>query len=628
MIIEYVVKKALDEIYGAAKRLLNDKDEKLISDTSGVEAAIRDHLQLVSSWSEEVSFLDLKRARLTKEIFIQPYLYVMPRRRRVQPDETLESISLKEIVNDDARHCVLLGQPGAGKTTSMKHLCQALFLDEEFGCEGLSFPILIRFRDLNVAKASNDATLLIDSISNTLGVRVGTPDGRGMQASASHRKSIMERLVISILNSLGVLLILDGFDELTDPDKRKEALIDIRNLAARLDKATMIVTCRTGEFEYSIENLSQYELCPLNSDQITLFASRWLQDKQLVAPFLKQIHESPFIDTAVRPLTLAHLAAIYERIGEIPKKPRTVYRKVINLLLEEWDQQRSVKRTSRYANFAVDRKFEFLCHLSYTMTALLQKMVFSHEDLVQVYDRIYPDYDLAPNEAKQVVNELESHTGLLVQTSYEAFEFAHKSLQEYLAAEYIVRLPSIPNQPETLSQLPNELAIAVTISSDPGRYLDKLVLNRLLRIDREEGTLRAGILSTFVGTFVSRLLLEKPDFYIGAEYGIALLILHHLMLIGSVESNFYKATHDGEFENLIQRLLPEKTLMLITQAFDRSKVRRTGPGSDIYLMVKQGSVRRKAVSSESDYHLVNMLPNRFYIRESVLDRGPMPRHGT
>jgi len=75
------------------------------------------------------------------------------------------------------------------------------------------------------------------------------------------------------------------------------------------------------------------------------------------------------------------------------------------------------------------------------------------------------------HEAQQVVNELETHTGLFIQSGYEQFEFAHKSLQEYLAAEYLVKLPSIPPERRILFKLPNELAIAVTISSNPSDYI-------------------------------------------------------------------------------------------------------------------------------------------------------------
>ncbi len=140
------------------------------------------------------------------------------------------------------------------------------------------------------------------------------------------------------------------------------------------------------------------------------FALKWLGNKSKAENLIKEIQNSPFADTAIRPLNLAHLCAIYERIGKIPDKPKTVYKKIINLLLEEWDEQRSVKRNSSYANFETDRKFEFLSNLSFMLTTSLNRSVFSSADLIKVYKKIHKDFGLEADEMKQVVNELETHT--------------------------------------------------------------------------------------------------------------------------------------------------------------------------------------------------------------------------
>ena len=42
--------------------------------------------------------------------------------------------------------------------------------------------------------------------------------------------------------------------------------------------------------------------------------------------------------------------------------------KIVNLLLEEWDEQRGIKRLSNYSSFEIDRKLEFLCRISYELT--------------------------------------------------------------------------------------------------------------------------------------------------------------------------------------------------------------------------------------------------------------------
>jgi hypothetical protein len=610
MIKEYVIKKALDVSFDIARKLLKESGTKLLTSEDDFEESISYHLRSVKNWSGEVSFNDLKTPKATTDIFIDLDLFVYPRRVRIHPAELVESIPLKNIFEYSNRHLVLLGLPGAGKTTSMKFLCQALFYNEEFYTDRFSFPILIKLRDLNNVKTTTDSAILVDQIYNLLGLKLDLPQELLKPDATAERKWLREKLVINVLDSLNVLLILDGFDEIVDIRRRDEVIQDVRNLATHLNNSTMVITSRTGDFVYRINNAVQFEFCPLSREQIRRFAIKWLNNEPRASDFIAKIYDSPFADTAIRPLTLAHLCAIYERIGKIPDKPKTIYKKIVNLLLEDWDQQRSVKRQSRYAHFEVDRKFDFLCHLAYILTTTLQKTVFTERDLLKVYKEIFRNYDLVGHEAQQVVCELETHTGLFLQSGFDQFEFAHKSLQEYLSSEYLVKLPSIPRNRKTLSELPNELAIAVTISSSPSDYFCELVLNRL----------RGQALSEdFVKAFLSRLLLEKPDFNSNTRLGLSLIILYSIYVEYNVVSEsqlklFYTDNVTSEFEKLIRLMISGSSLDIIRSLYKTEYVYRLEDGASLCLMVKSKKLRsRKLQIEDSD------LPLRIYIRESLLE---------
>ena len=133
------------------------------------------------------------------------------------------------------------------------------------------------------------------------------------------------------------------------------------------------------------------------------------------------------------------------------------------------------------------------------------------------YREIYVNYGLRISEAQAVVNELETHTGLIVQSGTELFEFSHKSLQEYLTAVFIVGLPAIPTNMIELQVMPNELAIATALSSRPSEYFYALVARHFSRIK---------LSFQFVRTFINRLLIERPDFEMSAEVGLAILCLY------------------------------------------------------------------------------------------------------
>jgi energy-coupling factor transporter ATP-binding protein EcfA2 len=561
MLIEYLSKKILDASFRAAsdsaKKVLNGHNLRLLVTRQDVEDSLNIHLRAVKNWSQEVSFSDLKKSKPTGDIFVELDLFVYPRRVRISSEEVIQSVPLRKIFDLSTNHIILMGQPGAGKTTSMKYLSQLILQDSVFQMETISFPLLIKFRDLNGEKGWFDlGGGLVQRIYSILGLRVNFPTpGDSQQDKGQKDKentflreqiSIKEKVVLTFLEDLKPLLILDGFDELSE-SIRPLALQEVSRLATHLDQCRLIVTSRTGEFKYKVDKMDPYELCPLSRDQIILFVGRWLGDEDRTEDFIRKVDRSPFADTAVKPLTLAHLCAIYERTLDIPEKPKTIYKRIVNLLLQEWDQQRSIKRESKYAHFELDRKYEFLTHVAYLLTTVWRKSSFSTQDLLNIYRSIYKDYaGLKEHEAQQAVNELESHTGLILQSAYEQFEFAHKSLQEFLTADYLIRLPSIPKQWSLLSSLPNELAIAIAVSSNPTEYLSELVLDRLndLHLPRE-----------FLYAFIDRLLIEKPDFRVGAKRDLSLLKLSSLYAEATVERDRkFDSIKDDELYQELQRV--------------------------------------------------------------------------
>lgn len=596
MIADYVLERLLDRAFEFVKKSLSAQDCKLLVSRDDIQSALGYHLKSVKNWAGEISFYELKKAKRLSDVFINLDVFVFP--RRLKAEAPIESIPLDEMFSHTENHLVLVGLPGAGKTTSMKHLCQLVLFQEDYFPDRFSVPVLIKFRDLNKGSVTKNGPV-INKIFQILGLKLQIPDHLAGDESASLRKIQREQTVVAFLEELKILLVLDGFDELIGAESRESCLEDIRLLAEHLDRATMVVTSRTGDFFYQVEGAAQFEICPLEMDQISNFAQKWLNKPDASNDFLEKIQHSPFRDSTIRPLTLAHLCAIYEREGKIPDKPRTVYRKIVSLLLEEWDQQRSVKRPSRYAKFEVDRKLEFLCHLAYVLTVNLQKTAFTKHSLATIYDRIHKDYSLLANEVTSVVSEIESHTGLFIQSGYDDFEFAHKSLQEYLTAEYIVKLPSIPRDLKVLLKIPNELAIATTISSKPSEYFCELILDRVVSVNTPD---------VFIKSFITRLVLERPDFNSSPELGFALAVLfsNHFVKSGII----IKDPTFEELERLIMKVLLRASLAYLRHYYRTDHILAMPDGDNVHRM------RRIRTTP---YYNDSSLPGTLYVRNSLLN---------
>ncbi len=477
--------------------------------TDDVSARVTSHLRTIERWCSTVGFADMRGSKNTLDIYVALDTFLTPARLQMDRIERNSTIPLSVATAKEGQHCIILGQPGAGKTTAMKKLCLEA-LGNRGGVGHHILPVLVRFKDLYVS--GDKSGTLTGALAHIFGFGLNVGGILLAPRESLGVTELRQEAFVRFLNGLGALIILDGFDELPSNDIKSAIAGEIRTLAFHLTKSKIIMTCRTGEFNYIVDNSEVFEIAPLSMLQIEEFAFKWLGSRDLAAKLLDEIYRSPFADTAIKPLALAHLCAIYERIGRIPEKPKTVYRKMVSLFLEEWDEQRSIRRLSRYAGFESDRKLEFLSHLAYYLTTRTQSLVFSTRDFVECYNNICVYFGLDRTQASIVVSEIESHTGLFLQTGYEQFEFVHKSVQEYLAAEYIVRLPSVPSDRNVLQKLGAEIAIATSISSNPTDYLTHLGLQALPS---------ARLSESFWNAFVSRLAIEKPDLFYNEAASIA-----------------------------------------------------------------------------------------------------------
>ncbi len=324
----------------------------------------------------------------------------------------------------------------------------------------------------------------------------------------------LRQTIIDIIENSNSLLFFDGLDEVSYRIK-DDIFSQIENLSFKLQNTKIIVTCRSGDYYRNLEGFRVLEITPLSKKQIHDIASKWIDNP---ITFLNSLQNLPYFDITDRPLLLTNLLYLFKRSGDLPEQPSLVYKKIIRLLLEEWDEQRGITRISKYSKFDSERKLEFLSSLSFHLTYRIHAKTFSLRNLEVCYQNICDIFNLPQEEAQQVAREIETHNGIVVRTG-DGYEFSHFSIQEFLAANHIVRSPYSNVIKEYICSYPAPVAIAVSISSEPSKWFAGLILND-------------NICSYFnnnnISSFLDRLRNERPSFSVDSELGYAIIKLFNL----------------------------------------------------------------------------------------------------
>jgi hypothetical protein len=157
--------------------------------------------------------------------------------------------------------------------------------------------------------------------------------------------------------------------------------------------------------------------------------------------------------------------------------------------------------------------------------------------------------------------------------------------------------------------MPDELAVATAISSQPSEYLTELVTGHFNQIRTS---------FQFTRSFVNRLLIEDPDFEETPRVGFALLALYSQYLRALINhdqqlSLFVLDQLGREFEILSRKIRQRVTMAELDGVFDRNESTHTFEGEVVWQLTRkkerQGRLRRADLS---------VLPDELYVREGLL----------
>lgn len=567
------------------KKIINSNGRTVESES--IPNKLTSHLKFVANWSSRIEFMVHGEPRDTDTESIELSYHGTARRFR-STDENKDTKSEADLLNTQ-EHYLLLGDPGSGKTTTLKRVVRKILQDEpESDADTFQYPILIRLKEIvhyhdiyfTIAEVLGFETKEVRKvriIKKEVHVLDENGDVKTNEEGEAYTQEINEeeiyyqseigglessQYITNFLDETMAVVLIDGLDELDDQITNK-VINDINVLALTLTTSKLLLTCRSGQFDdyRKVEGFNLLEILPLEASQIKSLSALWLENPE---EFEKELESVPYSDLTDRPLLLSQLILIYTRYGNLPKQPKEVYQLIVELLLKEWDADNSVKRRSKYSDFNPKMKAEFLSELSFHLMYLDKKLQFDSSDLVRIYNEICPKFGLPKDEAKNVASEIESHTGILVNSGYKKYEFSHLSLHEYLCAEYIVRSPLTSKIRDLISTHPEPIAIAISLASDSAEWFNALVVDNTI----------FDVLQANMPPFIRRLVLERPNFGVSEILGFSVFNLFYSSY--SIAPNELKPIYEGFFKltgirESVRLLLLDRNLVKIARIKPRSR---------------------------------------------------------
>lgn len=343
---------------------------------------------------------------------------------------------------------VVLGDPGAGKSTALKKLIldyiSSAKLRDKVRFTGL--PIFIPLRKFAPRRdTEGEGYSLLNFIYE--------------QAEGTYSLRCSKGFFEYNLQRGECLICFDGLDEITASEQRQEVTSVVESFINLYSRNRFIITSRIAGYDLaplSRRTFPHYIVLSYNNTDIQLYIHQWyhMREKSLreaednERELLNTILRNERIyDLARRPLLLAIIALIHRKDAELPHERVRLYDKCSEAIINTIENYKRLQRKDVDKPYFQNRRY-ILEAVAFWMQSEHQgrDVLVNRADLKLYIARWLhhnPKFNISEFEAEEqahaFIDLIRQRTGLLVERGESQFNFVHLTFQEYLAAASIRR---------------------------------------------------------------------------------------------------------------------------------------------------------------------------------------------
>ncbi|WP_325891112.1 NACHT domain-containing protein [Grimontia sp. NTOU-MAR1] len=378
------------------------------------------------------------------------------------------TIRADEYIEKHDRIVVLAG-PGSGKTTLLKYTALSYVDKELFSkskLETKKVPFFLSLPDI-VETESN----IEEYLSNKLKIKTHE------YASEYVRRQ---------LDKGRAAVLLDSLDEVPQA-KRKRAYDLIEEFSDLYPNAKIIITCRVADYDVTLEGFYEVEISRLTEAAINKIIKAWFKGRPKKS---RELINHLSVDKDVyslteTPLLLSLLCIQYSNDLNIPNRKTELYSRCIDALLRLWDTSRGFRRDTIFSSLTDDRKEKLFAEVAYQFICNRNETyIFQNNDLNEIISKFIERFGLNGNDSQNIIDEIESHHGVLEKYSAESYSFSHVSFQEYFVAAALVAKRqelSFVKRNVNKSKASSIIVFMVSLMEDPSPILKFLMTKSTLK---------------------------------------------------------------------------------------------------------------------------------------------------
>ena len=402
--------------YSKAEKIIENKTDKILSFLKNKFSDLVNKSKI----DLRTAFIEYSKKSFQKYSLIKTILYKnQPRflydffecNNLLLDDTTIDCTNVNNLLSITHFNLVV-GNGGMGKSTLMKHFFLNALENNDL------IPIFVELR--SYIRSDNLIDYCYTNINN-LGF------------------SLEKRYFEYALESGMFLIIFDGYDEITDENK-KGFLKTIESFTDKYSNNYYIISSRPCEEFIGWTRFYKFETEAFSKEKAFNLIAKINYDKDIKGKFLAELKNKLYDrhqSFASNPLLLNIMLLTFENYAEIPEKLHIFYSQAFDTLFSIHDATKpeGFKRSllSKLPSDTFKRVFAAFCFSSYVKS----KIEFTHEEILHEISEAGKKLD--DFNAENFLEDIKSGVCLVFIDGIN-YRFIHRSFQEYFSALYLKNL--------------------------------------------------------------------------------------------------------------------------------------------------------------------------------------------